>query len=817
MMSSILLDVRFLLRQLQRSPGFFATLIAVLVAGVGATTAMFSIAESLVLRPLPFDHPEELTMVWRTDPRVPRGPTSIANFLDWRERATSFDAMAANDYDSFSLSSEGASPESLPGSDVSGDFFRVFRVQPLRGRLLGPDDDKVGGPRVAVVSAALWHRRFGSDPTLVGKAVRLNGEVYTVVGIAPEGFTFGGINSDRADVWTPLAVTHPDYEAERTKGRGDSFLSVVGRRKPGVSLAQAQAQMTAISLDLQAQYPDANAKKTVTLMDLQDALVGSAKTSVWILFGAVLLVFVIVCSNVANLLLSRAQSRRGEMAARAALGASPARLVGQIVTETTAIFLVAGAGGAAAARWLVDLFADGVLADARAAAGTIAIRVDGVALAFALVACFACGVVFGLIPAVAASHVEPQAVLKESAARAGISATQRRIRDALVVAQVALACALLVASGLALEAFADVARVPPGFDPTNLVMARIDLPPHKYDDPARSRAFFRDVMAGIAREPGVSAVAANSTLPLAGHNNNDSFHIEGRPEWAKGDQPNIEHNIVTPGYFATMGVPLLRGRDFAATDVEGSRRVMIISKAAADRFFPGEDPVGKRISLDDSDDGAPRWREIVGVVGDVRRNGLTQPIEAEAFLPLAQCEATAMSLVVRAARPDAVLQALPGIVERVDPQQAVVSRRTMQRLIDRSIGAQRSVSIVLAAFAGAALLLASLGVFGVVSYSTAQRTREIGIRLALGSTPERVVGLVVRDAATLVATGLALGLVAAVAIGRVLAARVEGVHAFDPAVFGAIPFVLALAGVLAGAVPAVRAVRIPPGGALRYE
>jgi putative ABC transport system permease protein len=815
-MHSLLWDVRFAFRLIRRAPAFFATLLAVLVAGIGATTAMFSIVESLLLKPLPYPHPEQLTMVWREDPRVHHGPTSILNFLDWKQRATTFESMAAIDTISLSLSSEGAKPESVPSAQVSGDFFPLVGVQALRGRLLQPEDDRVGGARVAVVSASLWHRRFGSDPDLVGKTVVLSGEPYTVVGIAPEGFRLSSPHSSRTDVWTPLAVSLAGYAKDLQSGRGNSFLQVYGRRKAGVSLELAQSEMTSISEDLQREHPGSNAKKGVLLESLHDALVSTSRSGVWVLFAAVALVFVIVCSNVANLLLTRAQSRRAEMAARAAIGATSTRLARQVLTETVVVFLIGALGGAVAARWLVDLFASGIVDSA--GAKTIDIRVDAVALLFCVVTCLVCGVVFGLVPALGIARVEPQTVLKESASRVGVGRSQRNVRSALVVAQVALACVLLVGSGLALRAFQRVASNSPGFDPGDLATAWISLPDVKYADDVRTAAFVRDAMEKIAAQPGVQGVTVNNSLPMGGSNWSSSFSIEGRPHWPRGDEPNLERNDVPPGYFATMGVPLLRGRDFTDADRADGRPVMIVSQATAERFFPGEDPVGHRIDWGDSDDDdKPIWREIVGVVGDVRRNGLDRPVVAEGYTPYVQHPDHFFAVVARTPRANELLQALPGLIAEVDPLQAVRSRELMSEVVADTIYTQRHVALLLACFAAAALLLATLGVFGLVSYSTSQRRREIGIRMALGSTPEGVVGLVVNGGLRLVGAGLVLGLAGAVLLGRVLSARVPGVTAFDLAVYLAIPALLGLAGLLACLVPAWRAVRITPASALRYE
>jgi putative ABC transport system permease protein len=816
-MKHILSDVRFTLRLLRRGPAFFATLLAVLVAGIGATTAMFSIVHSLLLEPLPFAHPERLTMIHSTQPLVDPSAVSIPDFNDWRSQATTFDGMAATNNDSFNLSSEGAKPEFLAGANVSGDFFSLFGKAPLLGRLFGPDDDRVGAPRVAVIGASLWHRRFGSDPTIIGRTITLNGEPHTVVGVAAEGFRFCGRGSSGGEVWTPLAVTYSNYAKAAASQRGSHFLGVVGRRKAGVSLEEAQAQLASIAKSISIAAPDSNSKTGVRAVDLHDELVGDSRGGVWVLFAAVALVFLIVCANVANLLLTRAQTRRGELAARAALGATSSRLAAQIVTETIVIFLLGSLGGALLSNWLVGLFASGIVNSV--AKSAIDVRVDGVALLFSIGACLVCGVLCGLLPAFAVSRVEPQIVLKESAARAGVSRSQRTVRSALVVAQVAVAFALLVGSALALEAFAKVAAVSPGFDASDLASARVTLPQGKYADEAKAAAFYRDVLARIAAQPGVESVAANSALPMANSSESSSFEIEGRPPWPDGEGPNLERNSITPGYFATMRIPLLRGRDFTGADRHDGRPVMILSQSAAERLFPGEDAVGHRISWGDysADPKTLIWLEIVGVVGDVRSRGLPFPVEMECYMPLDQRPNRWVAIVARSPRGAALLQELPGLVEAVDPEQAVQSQMLMTDRVSGTVGSRRYVALLLTAFAVAALFLATLGIFGLMSYSTSQRTRELGIRMALGSTPEAAVALVIKGGLRLLGAGLGLGLLCALLVGRILASRIPGVAAFDLATYAVIPAILGLAGLIACVIPAWRAVRIPPASALRYD
>lgn len=523
-------DLKFALRLVRRAPLFYATLWAVLVAGIGSTTAMFSIAESVLLRPLPYPHSEELTVLVATTAAAPRPDypsVSLPDFRDWRAQASSFSQMAAVDHHGYSLASSGATPENLAGTGVAGDFFPMFGLPPLRGRLLGPADDHAGAPPVAVVSAALWHRRFASDPELIGRAITLNGRPFTVVGIAAEGFGFSSVTANHVDVWTPLATVYEGYSNESAKERANRLLEVMGRRKPGVTLEQAESQLAAIAKGLETAYPSTNARVGAAAFDMHEMLVESARLGVWTLLGAVVLVFFIVCANVANLLFVRAQTRRGEMATRAALGADPGRLAAQVVTEVLTVFILGSIGGALASFELVDFFASGLYTDFSTA---VPVRVDGLALAASLAVCLVCGMLAALVPAYALSRVEPQAVLKESASRAGVSRAQQSIRGGLTVAQVAVAFALLVGGGLALAAFARVSATPPGFDPRNLNEGFVDLASPKYDDVDWVRTFYRDVLARLAAQPGVSSTALNATLPIrAGTTTSRSPSRGGQP------------------------------------------------------------------------------------------------------------------------------------------------------------------------------------------------------------------------------------------------------------------------------------------------
>jgi putative ABC transport system permease protein len=811
-MRNVLGDVRFALRLLRRSPGFAATLFFLLVGGIGATTAMFSVVESLLLAPLPYDHPEELNILWSSSPAMrEHAGCSIPDFVDWRARATSFSSMAAIEHESFALTAQGARPQAFPGVDVTGDFFTLFRVHALRGRLLGPDDDHVGGPRVVVMSAHLWHERFASDPALVGGSVSLNNEGYTVVGIAPEGFGFGGTGTDRVDLWAPMQVASSRY-IEAHERREEGFLEVIARRQTGVTIPEAQAQLAVIARAIDARNPQIGAYRPVKVADLHDELVDDARGGVLVLFAAIGLVFLAVCANVANLLLTRGAARRGEMAIRAALGASRGRLMAQLITETVVLFVLAGAASVIVARVSLARLVD--LLPLEGGAASLPIRVDVRALAACLVVSLVFGTIFGLVPAVFVSRVAPEEVLKESAARAGTSRAQRAVRGGLVVAQIALAFALLAGAGLASKAFTTLRATDPGFGVNDRIASYFTLSTARYPDDAAVRSFVRRLTAVVGAQPGVAAAGVDTILPFGGSSMSSTFDLEGRPPWPRGEEPEMERNVVTPGYFAAMGMPLLQGRDLAPTDRDGGRKVVIVSKTAADQLYPGESPLGRRMTFD----GGTSFVEIVGVVGDVRRRGLSRGPIAESFEPLEQAQGSRTCwLVVDSPRAHELSRELPALVQQVDADQAASWGFELEHLVSESLGLQRSLTLLLGVFAAAALVLATLGVFGLVSYATGQRTREIGLRMALGSTPEGVVALVVRGGLSLIVGGLALGAVAALLVGRTLQGRLAGVQAFDLAVYATVPLILLGAGLLACLVPAWRAVRIPPAAALRYE
>jgi putative ABC transport system permease protein len=800
-------DLRFAARMLAKKPGFTLVAVVALALGIGANTAIFSVVNSVLLEPLPYREPERLMMVWEdaTSLGYPRDTPAPANFVDWRDQNSVFEGMAASASETFNITGDGE-PEKIEAARVSAGLFRLLGVMPASGRDFAAEEDQPGGERVAVISHGLWQRRYGARPEVVGGTVTLDGEPHTVVGIMPPRFEFP---SRGVDVWVPIALG-----GEEAASRGNHYLEVVARLKPGVNPAQAQSDMDAVARRLQELYPDTNTGLGVAVVPLHEQLVGEIRPALLILLGAVGLVLLIACANVANLLLARAAARYREAAVRAALGAGRLRLVRQFLTESLLIAMLGGAAGlllAFAGLRVLAAFIPEEISLARE------ISLDPRVLAFTVAISAATGIVFGLVPALQASSPNLNDSLKEGG-RDPSAAGKSRARSTLVISEVALALVLLIGAGLLINSFVRLQSVDPGFRSDNLLTMSVVLPDTKYPDASRRAAFYDQTLARVGALPGVESAAVVTRLPLTFKGNANSYSVEGFPEPSPDQRPIAVTRVISPDYFRAMGIAVLRGRHFTPQDREDSGNVVVVNETFANRYWPGDDPVGKRIKMGSLSSDAP-WLTIVGVAADVRQFELSAPPRPQMYLPYTQLDFfSPRDLVVRTASdPLALATAVRNEVWAVDPDQPVSNVRTMGSIVAESLARQRFSMLLLAIFAGVALALAAVGIYGVLSYTVTQRTREIGIRMALGAERRDVMRLVVGQGFRLVVIGLAIGIVAALGLSRLMASLLFGVSPSDPATFLAVPAVLAAVALVASYVPARRATRVDPMRALRYE
>jgi len=800
-------DVAYALRQLARAPAFSAIAVLTLALGIGATTAIFSAVWSVVLQPFPFAHPERVVRVaerWQGSD----GDVSDGNFVDWRARQTAFEWLAAEQFTDFTIA-DASSADRLTGALVTKDFFAVFGVQPSLGRTFTPEEDEPGADGVVVLSDALWRTRFGADPRIVGKTVQLNGRPRTVIGVMPPSFdpTTAG-----EQLWVPAAFT-PERKAQHDQHHN----SVFGLLEPGASAARAQIQLNAVQQELNARYPNHNGTRTVSVRPFDEAVVGDYRQRLFVTLGAVGFVLLIACANVANLLLARGAARAKELAVRTALGASGGRIVRQLLAESLVLGLAsAGIGLAFAYAGIKVLIAAAPPGIPRLGQT----HVDFAVLLFTLTLALVSSVVFGLVPALRASRQDLQSTLREGGRGAGVA--RDRVRQALVVAEVALACTLLAGATLLVRSALYLQQLKPGFDPRGLVTARVTLPPVKYEDPALALQAFHALDEQLVSLPDLRSVSLGSTAPLVGGDFTHGIVVEGQPA------TDLEHTIqaasrfVVPGYVATVRIPLVRGRDFTSADVGGAERVAIVSEAFAARAWPNADPIGRRFTCCDSRAGDPRWKTVIGVVGDMRADGPTAGLQPQFYLPLDQMPDEAwgwtgrsMTVVARvddddASREAIAMAAIRDAVRRVDPGIPVSRMRPMRDLVRGSMAESRFNTLLLGILGAVGLVLAMVGIYGVVSYLVAQRTMEMGVRMALGATPENVVRLLALQGARPVLLGIGVGTVLAFVAMRVLRTAVYGVSLTDPTSLVGAAGMLFLAGLVAALVPAWRATRVDP-------
>jgi putative ABC transport system permease protein len=801
-------DLRYAGRMQLKNPGFTIVAVIALALGIGANTAIFSVVNSVLLRPLPYKDPERLVMVWEDASKhgYPRDTPASANYVDWRDQNTVFEGMAAIADESFNLTGAGE-PERLEGRLVSANLFPLLGVDPHIGRTFTSAEDQPGSNRVVVLSYPLWQRRFGGDKSIVGRPLSLNGETYTVVGVMPARFQFPTSDDQ---VWAPIAFTNED-----ATNRNRHYLQVLARLKPGTSLEQAQTEMSTIAARLQQQYPDSNADQGAAVTPLHEHLVGDIKPALLILLGAVGLVLLIACANVANLLLARAAVRQKEIAVRVALGARRWRLLRQFLTESVLLSALGGVVGLALAYGgLVLLRA--FIPENISQAGQISI--DLKVLGFTFVVSLFTGLIFGLAPALQAARFNQTETLKEGGRDSATGSSGKRLRGLLVMAEVAVSLVLLIGAGLLINSFLRLRNVDPGFRSNNLLTMRIVLPQPKYEQFERRSAFYTELIQRVQNIAGVKSAAVTTNLPLYRQGNSIGISIEGQPPPPPGQENIVVTRIISPGYFDTMSIPLVSGRALTDQDTATTPRVAVISETMARKYWPGQDPIGKRIGtgrIQRPED----WTQVVGVVKDVRQFELTADPRPQMYLPYKQRGFFDLrDLVVKTEVDPATLAAtVRQTVWAIDKDQPVSNIRTMDEILLDSIARQRFSMLLLAIFAGVALVLAAVGIYGVMSYSVAQRTHEIGIRMALGAQTGAVLRLAVGYGLKLVVAGTVIGLIAAFALTRVMSTLLFGVTATDPATFTLISLLLIAVAALASYIPARRATKVDPIIALRYE
>lgn len=813
-METFLQDLRYGARMLARSPGFASIAMLSLALGIGANTAIFSVVNAILLRSLPFHEPDRLVMVWEdaSFAGFPRNTPAPANYADWKSQNQVFEEMAALSERSFNLTGDGE-PERIVAYAATANFFPLIGVAPALGRAFLPEDDTPEANKVVVLSYRLWQQRYGGEQSIIGRELLLSGEKYEVVGVMPAGFQFLG---SYIKAWVPMSFT-----SQQLAQRGNHYLEVVARMKPGVRWEQANAEIQAIQQQIGRDHPDEAGRLTAFVLPLRDQLAGDVRGSLLVLLVAVGFVLLIACANVASLLLSRAAGRRREIAVRAALGASRLRIIRQLVTESVVLSIAGAVFGVLLAQWSFA-FLKHLVPDALALSTNLSL--DLRVLAYTLLVSLATSVVFGLAPALQASKVDLHEALKQGGARSGLSAGSNRLRSAMVVAEVALALVLLVGAGLLIQTFLKLREQYSGLRPENVLILRTQLPGNKYQDQPHRAAFYNQVLDRVTSLPGVVSAGYVTTIPLEWKGGTSGFYPEGlnlEQARAGGLSYDANHRQVSADYLKTMGIPLRQGRYFSDGDNEQTIPVGIVNETMARQYWPAGDAVGKRFKLGDPDEETP-WITIVGVAGDVRQMGVEEPVKAEMYFPFRQIKShqgfAPRDLVLRTAvDPLSLVAAVRNEIHAVDPDQPISNIRTMDDVLGEETAPRRLGMTLLTIFAALALLLAMLGIYGVLAYFVVQQTPEIGVRLALGAPRRDILGLVLKKGMTLALLGVGIGLGVAFALTRLMASLLFGMSATDPATFGLIALLLTAVALLACYLPARRATKVDPMIALRYE
>jgi len=798
-------DFRYAARLLLRAPGFAFIAIAALALGIGANTAIFSVVDTLLIRPLPYAQADRLAVVWEYN--MPRdrktNVVSPGNFIHWRELNQSFKDLAAVSMTFRTTLTGAGDPTELPVQYISGTLFGILGVRPAIGRDFTPQEDAPGVGAVAI-SDRLWRNRFGSDPSIVNKTITLDGRPNLVVGVmAPDFFVL----DKTVDVWSTIGLPPT---ARTPRGR---WICVVGRVKDGLTMAQAQDDMVRVHAELTRRFPDFNTGWTANVVPVREQLTGSVKPALWLMLGAVGFVLLIACANVGNLVLARATARQRELAVRAALGAGRGRLVRQLLAESVLLSLAGAAAGLVLAWWGVIALRTTV-ADKLPVARLDEVAINGKVLLFTLGAALVSALIFGIAPALTSAGARLTDALKDGG-RSGSAARGAKVRSAFVIVETALALVLLVGAGLLLRSFVALLGVDPGFDASRTMTVKVSIPQAKYRDAPRQQAFFNQLFEKIDAVPGVVAAGGTSFLPLAGLGAATGFQIVGREKPAPGQEPVTDVRVVTHDYFKAMGVPLKRGRLFDARDAGTGVRRVIINEAIAKKYFPGEDPIGRSIIVAWNDEGPD---EIVGVVGDVRQQDLETEARATIYWPPSRFTYPYMTVAIRAAGdPRAIVSGAVSALHELDPNVAAADVKTMEDVVDAAVAQRRLTMLLLSVFAVLALVLAAVGIYGVIAYSVTQRTQEIGIRMALGARRSSVLGMVLRQAMSLAVIGILVGAAGAWLLTRLMQTLLYSVKPSDPLTFTGVAVLLALVAAAAAMVPGLRATRVDPAIALRSE
>jgi putative ABC transport system permease protein len=808
-------DLRYAFRQLIKSPGFTIVAVITLALGIGANSAIFSVIDAVLLRSLPFPNSDRLTMLWGTAPQHPDNDKQVhsyPDFLDLHAQNHTFAAMAA--YTGVSaIWGTGEGSEDVPGLAATSDIFAVLGVQPLLGRGFSRDDEKLDAARVVVISYSFWQRHFAGDPNIIGKQATVAGRAYTITGVMPRGWKFP-VQREKIDYVAPALPLFSGSTPSYIDRRGAHFLDVVGRLKPGIDLRTATADLQTIAAQLAKQYPDSDAGRTERAVGLQSDIVGNVRPALLVLMAAVALVLLIACANVANLFLARAASREREIAIRTALGANRFQIVRQLLSETLVLALAGGAAGLLIAWWSTDVLATMGPAELPR---LDEIGVNGAVVAFTFCIAALTSLAFGLLPALQASRPQVEQSLKEASRGSTGGLRSHRLRSAFVVAQFALSLMLLVGAGLLIRSFAELRAVRPGFEARGVVTFWQSLPKARYGEVPQQIQFFDRLLAKLESLPGIESAGMVSPLPFSGNDQGRTFTIVGRPAPAQGMEPSASLLTTDGAYFRTMHIPLKAGRTFEARDGKDAKPVVMINDTFARKYFPNENPLGQRVNVGGREDEPAR--EIVGVVGTAKHNNLAETDEAEFYLPFAQVPDRYMDIVVRTsgAAPSGLETAIARTVHEIDPQQFVPTITPLPQLVGQTLSQSRFNTLLLGAFAAVAIILAGVGIYGVIAYGVAQRTKEIGIRMALGAQQRQMLCMILRQSLTMAAIGIIVGLVGALAATRLLTALLFGVGATDLPTYFIVITLLAGAALLAGFVPARRAMKIDPMVALRYE